>query len=674
MRRMTKLLMVCFAGSLALTGFTGCGKKAVSTKSSKWENITVLPVSGIPEDFVMGVDISSLVSVEAGGAKFYDAEGNQADPIDLLVAGGANTARIRIWNNPATKDGKTYGGGANDIDVACKIGKRATKAGMGVMIDFHYSDFWADPNKQRAPKAWEKFSLKEKQDAIYEFTTDCLKKLKSAGVNVTMVQSGNEINNGICGEIYDREVASLVNAGAKAVRDFDPSIKIIVHYTDPLSEGYLAHKAGLLEKYKVDYDILGTSYYPYWHGDVNKLSITLRKVANLSGKKVMVCEVSYPFTDDDGDGFGNVVSTMSANQEFKYPFTVEGQAIAVRDVIEAVAKVKNAGVGVCYWEPAWIPPKVCKQGSPDLEANYNYNKKCWEENGSGWATWAAREFDKEVKSEINGGTWDNQAFFDFNGKVMDSINVWNYARTGSKGPIKVVRVENPRIEFAYGKKGVLPETAKVTYNDGSIVDEPVEWNKKMAEKVTGKPDFGEYEVPGKTKNNDRVMCTVNVTASNFLINGNFEKGSLEGWNVENPLGKGSPKVDKNNQNAKEGLCYATGWEADKFDFTIWQELKDIDYGTYKCFASFEGTGVKNPSGSGLKVTINRKDGTKTELKSDATVPNEWKKFYKCDIPAVKVDETVSSIVVSIRMAAEFDKSGANGAWLVCDDVNFLFVE
>ena len=670
---MRRILGFCMLMVFVPLVMAGCGKSP-STKNPDWEKITVLSVESIPDDFIMGVDVSSLVSVEAGGARFYDADGKIADPIQLLKAGGANAVRIRVWNDPNAEDGRTYGGGANDIEVACKIGKRATKAGMKVLIDFHYSDFWADPNKQTAPKAWKEFSLEEKQKAIAEYTAGCLAKLKKAGVKVSMVQVGNEINNGLCGEIYDAQVCSLVKSGADAVRAFDKNIQIAVHYTDPLSEGYLEHKASLLEKYKVDYDVFGTSYYPYWHGDVKKLSVVLRKLSNFYHKKVMVMEVSYPFTNDDGDGFGNVVSTMSANQEFKYPLSVEGQAIAVRDVIEAVAKVKGAGIGVFYWEPAWIPPKHFDLSRDDAEKVLAYNQNCWAQYGSGWATFNARNYDKEVKSAVNGGTWDNQAFFDFDGKVLDSINVWNYARTGSKGELKVVHIDDLRVEFAYGKQNELPLTAKVAYNDGSVVDEMVDWHRAQAEAVLIHPDFGEYKVTGKTKKGDDVTCYVNVTASNFLVNGNFEKGSLEGWTVKNDLGKGNPKVDKNNQNAKEGLCYATGWEPDNFDFTLSQELKGLDKGNYKCFASFEGTGIKNPSGTCLMVGIRKKNGKTVVLKTDAVIPNQWKKFDRVEIPSIDIDESVESVTVEVRMAAEYAKDGANGAWLVCDDVNFLLVK
>ena len=357
MKKITAMFSLC-VWTLVISVLSGCTKKqTVSTINPSWEKISVLPVMDISDDFMMGVDVSSLLSVEASGAKFYGADGKPADPIALLKAGGANAVRIRVWNDPKTEDGRTYGGGGNDINVACKLGKRAMDLGMKVLIDFHYSDFWADSKRQKAPKAWKNFKFDEKQAAIREFTINSLTKLKKAGVKVSMVQMGNEIDNGLCGEIYDAEVCYLLKTASRAVRDFDRNIKIAVHYTDPLAENYLEGKATMLEKNKVDYDIFGISYYPYLHGDVKQLYIVLRKIANFYNKKVMVMEVAYPFTDSDGDGYKNVATTSDPGLKFNYPITVEGQAIAVRDVIEAVAKVRGAGIGVFYWEPAWIDRK-----------------------------------------------------------------------------------------------------------------------------------------------------------------------------------------------------------------------------------------------------------------------------------------------------------------------------
>ena len=674
MKKLSSSFILCIAGTLTFSILTGCSsKQTLQTTSSSWEKISVLPVMDISDDFMMGVDVSSLLSVEASGAKFYGADGKPADPIALLKAGGANAVRIRVWNNPKTEDGRTYGGGGNDINVACKLGKRAMDLGMKVLIDFHYSDFWADTKRQNAPKAWKNFKLDEKQAAIREFTINSLTKLKKAGVKVSMVQIGNEIDNGLCGEIYDAEVCYLLKTASRAVRDFDRNIKIAVHYTDPLAENYLEGKATMLEKNKVDYDIFGISYYPYLHGDVKQLYIVLRKIANFYNKKVMVMEVAYPFTDSDGDGYKNVATTSNPGLKFNYPITVEGQAIAVRDVIEAVAKVRGAGIGVFYWEPAWIPPQHYDRTKIASDLVLAYNTNCWIKNGSGWAAFSAHGYDKDVKSKVNGGKWDNQAFFDFDGNVLDSINVWNYAKYGSVGKRKVVRVNEPTVKFERNGKNKLPEKVKVIYNDGSKVYETVEWDRAGLDEVRNKTSLGQCKVRGKTINGDDVTCIVNFVGSNLLVNGNFESGKIKPWNISNDLGRGKPEVVRNYENAKQGLFYATGWDPDNFDFTLWQEIKDIEKGTYNCFAFFEGTGVRNPSGTCLMVEIKKTNGTSVTFMANADIPNQWKKFDRVEIPSIEIDDSVESVIVKIRMKAEYAKFG-KGAWLVCDDVNFLLVK
>lgn len=654
---------------------SGCAKKAL-TKNSSWENITVQPAAGIPEGFVMGVDISSLASVEASGAAFYDANGMREDPLALLKSGGANTVRIRVWNNPKDDNGMSYGGGNNDIETACLLGKRASKMGMDVIVNFQYSDFWTDENKQSVPKAWANLRQNEKAKALKEFTAESLQKLKDAGVRIKMVQIGNAMNNGFCGEIYDRQVYALVKAGTEAVREFNPNLKIIVHYSDPVSEGTLESKASLLEKYKVDYDIFGVTYYPYIHGDVKSLHSVLKKICLFHQKKVMVCETAYPFTDEDSDGYDNIASKLAEGQQFRYPLSVEGQAIAVRDVIDAVAKLEESGAGVVYFEPAWIPSKRYESEKSYGYINLAHNQKCWELYGCGWSTSNARSYDRDASFNAKGNKWDNQAFFDFDGKVMDSVNVWKYAKKGSSGPLKVVRIENSRVDFLSDRKNELPSTVKILYNDGTIAEEQVEWDKAQTKRVLSRSAFGEYKVYGMTRTNEQVECIVNVAKSNRLVNGDFEKGNFDGWTVDNTKaygyekGKGNPKVENNSLNAWHGECYATGWEPDKFDFTMTQEVKDLEQGTYKCFAYFGGTGVNNPSGTSLRVEINRKDGTQTVLVSSATIPNKWKEYQKVEVPEIKVDRNVSSVTVKVRLAANFSY-GSRGSWIVCDDVNLV---
>lgn len=292
---------------------------------------------------------------------------------------------MRVWNNPYDANKNGYGGGTNDIDKAVLIGKRATDAGFGVLLDFHYSDFCSDSSKQSAPKAWQDYSLEQKENAITDFTTDSLTRLRDGGVKVTMVHFGNEINNGMCGERNDDGVFPLVKAGSDAVRGFDKNIQIVVHYTDPLTNGYLERKSSLLDQYQVDYDVLGTSYYPFWHGDAKELTAVLEAVSTAHEKKVIVAETSYPFTDEDGDGYANVASSKASDQTYIYPITVEGQAVAVRDVVEAVSNVKN-GIGVFYWESAWIPVHHYNSAAPDAKDTLQKNSDAWEKYGSGWAS------------------------------------------------------------------------------------------------------------------------------------------------------------------------------------------------------------------------------------------------------------------------------------------------
>ena len=165
-------------------------------------NISVKKISGLPDDFITGADVSSFLSLINSGAKFYDADGNELTNqgfFDLLATGGTNYIRLRVWNAPYDADGNGYGGGNNDLEAAKVMGQYATKAGMKVLIDFHFSDFWADPAKQQAPKAWSDMTHDEKLEAISTYTTESLKYLLDNGVDVGMVQIGNETTNGFCG-------------------------------------------------------------------------------------------------------------------------------------------------------------------------------------------------------------------------------------------------------------------------------------------------------------------------------------------------------------------------------------------------------------------------------------------------------------------------------------------
>ena len=235
----------------------------------------------LPEDFFLGMDVSSVLSLEASGVRYRDTDGTEKDLFALLSENGVNLIRVRVWNDPFDSDGNGYGGGNNNIEAAVEIGRRAAAYGLPLLVDFHYSDFWADPSKQQTPKAWEGMDIKAKAEALYTYTADCLSRLKAEGIRVNMVQLGNETNGRMCGErIWMNIVHHLMKAGSRAVREVYPDALVAVHFTNPESADTMLNYASKLAYYDLDYDVFGTSYYPYWHGTLDNLRQVLGEIAD----------------------------------------------------------------------------------------------------------------------------------------------------------------------------------------------------------------------------------------------------------------------------------------------------------------------------------------------------------------------------------------------------------
>ncbi len=392
----------------------------------------VSSISGLSDDFIKGVDISEVIALENSGITYKYLDGTSGDIFDILAGAGVNYVRIRIWNNPydSTSPYKGYGGGNCDLYNAKVLGKRATDAGMKVYIDFHYSDFWADPEKQYAPKAWSDYSLAYKKDAVYNFTYDSISELLDYGVDVEMVQIGNETNGSMCGVggLYDgvwdlsSGVAALMQQGCYAVDDintaYGTSMLKVLHFTDLLSNG--EWYAQCLNTQGVDYDVFATSFYPMWHGSTSDLATTLTNIAKTYNKKVMVAETAYPYTYTNADSEGNNVGSASSMNYTDYDVSVSGQAQALRNVFAAVASVNNTlsgyGLGAFYWAPEWI--------GVDSSTSGTY--------GSGWASSSSGNYELLYESSVNyysttdrGSSWDNMTLFDSNGQAMKSLYVFN---------------------------------------------------------------------------------------------------------------------------------------------------------------------------------------------------------------------------------------------------------
>ena len=362
---------------------------------------------------IRGVDISSIIALEKSGVTFKDENGNEQDIFKTLSEHGVNYIRVRVWNEPYDSNGNGYGGGNNDVYTAGLIGKRAAEYGMKLLVDIHYSDFWADPAKQTRPKYWAEHNNTKLAGEIYKWTSWGLQSVSEAGGDIGMVQVGNETNCFFCGEKDMYEICKLFASGNKAVRDFDKNILIAHHFANP-STGHYDWYAKVMNECKLDYDVFATSYYPYWHGSIENMKKVMNDIGDKYNKYVMVAEVAYPYTNEDGDHFGNSVTSSSSGCDFAYEISVDGQADCLTDVFKAVSEMNGHGIGVFYWEPAWIGA----DGS-----DYDKNKELWEKYGSGWATSYAAEFDKDV-DKTGGSSFDNQALFDFSGKPLDSLNVF----------------------------------------------------------------------------------------------------------------------------------------------------------------------------------------------------------------------------------------------------------
>lgn len=366
---------------------------------------------------ILGIDASTFLEQQRIAHTKYYKNAQEVDPFKLFKDNGVTILRTRIWNDPYNEKGEPYLAGTCDVKNFIELAKRVEPYGFEHIVDFHYSDLWADPAKQFLPKAWKNYSYEEIVDAVYQFTKESLTTIKNNGINVKMVQVGNEITHGILWpfgkldydhkkESFDR-YATILKSGIKAVKEVYPEAQTILHLEQSYDQVLYRDILTQLRMRDVDFDVIGTSYYPFWHHGFDEYFANMDMIQREFGLPVMNVELGFPFTlvdyrIDEATGKPKhlVINADNIEDYLKlmpfYP-DKEGQAKFVETFLN-LAKEHNL-LGACYWEPTWIPGDGI----------------CWaSEDGQ---RYQLGEVVKDARNE-----WANQCLFDYEGNALPALD------------------------------------------------------------------------------------------------------------------------------------------------------------------------------------------------------------------------------------------------------------
>jgi len=636
-----------------------------------YDNIIVNPITNLREDFAMGVDASMVKTVEDNGGVYYNKEGKEQDVFQILAANGVNFFRVRIWNAPYNLLDAPYGGGSVDVVEAISMSKRAQAAGMNIMVDLHYSDFWADPEKQRTPTSWATMDKAGLEQAVEQFTTQTLNSFKNAGVNVQAIQIGNEINNGMLypvGKIdWGNSAASFaklsdfLKAGIKGAKAAMPDIYSVIHLANGGSWDEFNAYFTALDRNNVNYDIIGASYYPYYHGTLDALKNNLDNVANKFNKPVIVAEMSYGFTNEYNQYTSNIFNA-EMEEAGKYKTSIQGQATAIHDVVEILANVPNQkGLGIFYWEPAWLPTANAGWATAEGQA--------WSEYGDANKTANVSRFNDGL------ATWSNQALFSYKGRALPSLQTFNLLKGTQQKVTEVaskVRTASINVTLNAANNETLPTQYFVETNLDAIRLMPVAWN---LEDVN-------LRVPGQYIVNGVVVEKYNVTANvtviqNYVKDPGFEDQSAQSDTLSTPWVASSTthtrardviRLNRKPGDVRTGKTSLNWYHStERFHFKAGQEITLAEAGTYSLSAYIMAVAPGEIVHEQLDifVTLPGGDTLRVDMKSTIRGWGTPAQFY--------MKGTINNITVLAgqKVSIGVEGIGAPGAWGHIDDFELV---
>lgn len=590
--------------------------------------VQVNPIENLSTDFIKGADVSIMPELERNGTKFYD-NGIEQDGLTILKNHGVNWIRVRIWNNPYVVGPEGVGGGNTDEAKAIEMAKRAKALGMKVLVDFHYSDFWVDPGQQKKPDAWKNDSGDKLVDDVYAYTAKVMQDFNVQGVTPDIVQVGNELNNGMLwpeAQLTEdnpngyKFLAKLLNAGLQAVHDNDKDnkVKTMIHLAGVDVNLYHTFFDNLIVKNKVnDFDIIGMSFYPFWHGTMDDLKNTMNDVSAKYNKDVIAVETAFGYTLEDADFEKNNFGT-NEEKVGGYKATVQGQATGLRDVMATVASVNdNRGLGIFYWAPDWV-----------------INEKVgWKSNGGG-----------------NG--WDNLTLFDTKGNALESMDTFNLVSDPNNQYIEpqVTAINTVDVKDVSLYSNVdLPQTVGVVYSNDAVKNMSVKWD--VAKPIFAKP--GNYTISGTVEGlAQKAIANIEVkNKMNLVLNGNFENETLNGWDI---VGDSSAINLAWNQGDVRDKCAMHYWNNKPFNVIIKQKLKGLSDGKYTLSCWTQGNGLA--SKYQLFVKQNGVEMT-TDIKDDG-----WNRWHQTSIKNIEVKNGEVEI--------GFILNGRPDTWGSIDDIEF----